>query len=906
MAAVASNSFISYTPNLDKKPQPCTSTASPPNPTFSFQDSRAQPFHKIEQAPEVSIEKKMIQSPVVKSLDRLEVDTKNLEKDVKMCIALEEVRNFVIFEEKIKMFYTDLEMIRIEKGSSLLDQKVAIEKRLLKCNNQLRKAKKAINAKKSSALFGSRKMNELLKIDCELEELEIQALTFEGLKSDKSYRELEQILENLWTRVFSIEAFEDDEKSAKEQLITKIKNVLQELKRRAEENEHQGKAIMTLSLIDEDLAVLKKQAQNFSGPTNDLTYLKLSNDLDSLCKQIETIEEPNEHVYRNKCRLSKDIQLVINNLAEQTTQEKSFPVQNEDPNYLKQVENFQKQWEEVNFNLEVQNTENPKEIIVILKKILESIGTKINALEIVERNQNINAHTQESSKLHQLEELHLQTIQTEIKVQPTVKTIAEMQRIGNEAKIILREIRETDVEKSGKAYENFREKLTICRTTLESIEYNKKSETIETTKKRISKTIDEAFGALEEKSKKCMEQKLALRTSTAFEVMDIDVEIQYLRQQIKNFTGTTKGEHYQKIKDGLTVCLVKLETMNDIQINKQDNIQLIQNYHQELETKLAENQVKSSNLKVSFKRQVSSEIKAIVEQVQKFKMQVDRFSGAFESLPYKQIEENLKTCSGKLDGVDVKGDEKLEKAKAQTKQKIQKYLNILEDKSTKSSKEVDEQEENQLKISSLDTNAAQDKINKLRDKLEVIKNKTQDFSGRYKDAGYRNIEEELLSCSEEFKSIDHQNFQPIIQSIQQYDDYIKKLLQYFEEKSKMNQIEEQSQLIQKIDDPLQILNVIDYRLKEFKKEVDNFKGTRQDEVYKDLREFVTIQAKELDEVEVGNVAHVREKKRKLMQELQKSTKLLETKAREQSKVELNANVDKNTSGDIKKLETTTF
>ncbi|KAF2906053.1 hypothetical protein ILUMI_00116 [Ignelater luminosus] len=934
----------------------------------------------------------------MRSLDHIQQETQILERDIKNSIELQDIKQFIIYENKIKILYTDLEMIKADEHTPLSEKKATIGKRLIRCNNQIKKFRRN-QEKKSQASIQDGAIHskyqsepkteiELNKIDRELEDLEIKALTFEGIKGDKKYKELEQILESHWTTLYSMDLIEDEERSRRSSMIDRIKNILQELRKRAEENEKQTKAIKSIQTIDQQLQSLKKNIENFRGTPTNSSYIKLDQELRSLWSKLGDIEEPNEHVKRCKAKVINDIQTVLKSFAQDSQKRESQIYENssvvmqsknkiDDDDVLqkqlvKQVEEFQNHWNRLNYNLEVPKitkSEYSTVIIEVLGKILEGVHQKQNALSIIEKRKSTGSlvvakvidNTDKLLKIQKNETnyesynlpasnityqsyyqppdlLQQQIMQTsvvknpenEIKVQPTVKTIGEMQRVGTEAKVLLQQIRQSNCIKNDTEYKMFEVKLQQCKANLESIEYNKRSDTIESNRRRASKTINEAFRALEEKMS--LKQD-AIRSSRAQDFMDIDAEIQYFRQQIKNFTSVVKDKQYEKVKLGLSDCLNKLQIIDDMHISKQDSIRQIQQYHQELETKLAENQakVKISEQNSEIRRQTSQDIKAIIEQVQKLKLQIERFSGVYDGIYYKQIENNLKGCMEKLDAIDIRGDEKLQSAIVQTKQKIQKYLRILEDKSTKMLEQepykenvikenLAPQKEQAIAVASapvksklqrqsqIDPDSPHHRINSLRDKLVVIKDQTEIFTGTYNDEKYKGIETELMSCFEELKGINDRGHKSVIISKEQYADYIEKLMQYFEDKAKLqdeaakptvskednvikitNQIQlKQSNQNFKIGDPTEELSIIEEKIGELKKRVKNFSGTEEDDSYKDLNQDITTHIIKLDNVQAGNVAHVREMKRKLILELQNCTELLEDKVKNQSEASLTA------------------
>lgn len=952
--------------------------------------------HKQIDQPVVVNKDKQQKLDFVKSLDHIEQETQILERDIKNSIELEDAKQFIIYESKIKILYTDLEMIMVDEHTPLSEKKASIGKRLIRCNNQIKKFRRNHEKKSQASIRDGaiqskyqsepKTENELNKIDRDLEDLEIQALTFEGIKGDKKYKELEQLLENHWTTLYSMDLIEDEERNRRSSMIDRIKNILQELRKRAEENEKQTKAIKSIHKIDQQLQSLKKEVEDFQGTPTESSYIKLDQELRSLWGKLGEIEEPNEHVRRCKSRVINDIQTVLKSFAQDSQKRESQIYENasvvtkpktkidEDDvlqrQLIKQVEEFHNHWNQLNYNLEVPKitkSEYSTVIIDILGKILEGVHQKQNALSIIEKRKSTGSlviakvidNTDKVAKIQKteikyenynlptssityqsyyqppdlLQQQIMQTsivknLETEIKVQPTVKTIGEMQRVGTEAKSLLQQIRQSNCMKNDTEYKMFEAKLQQCRTNLESIEYNKRSDTIESNRRRASKTINEAFRALEDKMSLKQE---AIRSSRAQDFMDIDAEIQYFRQQIKNFTGVVKDKQYEKIKLGLSDSLNKLQIIDDMHISKQDSIRQIQQYHQELETKLAENQakVKISEQNSEIRRQTSQDIKAIIEQVQKLKLQIERFSGVHDGIYYKQVESNLKSCMEKLDAIDIRGDDKLQNAIVQTKQKIQKYLRILEDKSTKPVEQepykehvikenLVSQKENSVAVASapvksklqrqsqIDPDSPHHKINSLRDKLVVIKDQTEEFSGAYNDEKYKRIEKELMSCFDELKDINDRGHKSVIISKEQYADYIEKLMQYFEDKAKLQEeaakpavskednvikITNQIQLKQsnqnfKIGDPTEELSVIEGKVAGLKERVNNFTGTAESDSYKDLNQDITTHMIMLDNVQAGNVAHVREMKRKLILDLQNYTGLLEDKVKNQPETSL--------------------
>ncbi|XP_031353634.1 early endosome antigen 1-like [Photinus pyralis] len=773
------------------------------------------------------------------TLSRIEEDTQKLERDIKLCIELDDYNQLKLLKRKIQLLYTDLEMIVVENHTPLSEQKAAIGKRLIKYNNQIRKNKRG-------------NLQQLENIDKKVERLGAEALLFEGIGGDIKCKSIQQELENYWTMVYPFECVNDEEKNKKAHIVAKIKNTMDELAKRVEANRREFEALGKLTEQSTKINELQGKTTNFVGRANDPAFGKIDKELRFLWTVLSEIEDVSEKVRGKKGAAITQIQTALNTLNERALchEEARIPEETEESILLNKVKSFENQWNGLNHNLQVHkiSSDVSKLIVDVLKRVSNGTAQKVNALDVIEKRRSTGSLVTVKilDTVGEVKRLP-PPVETEIKAQPAVKAIGEMQRIGLQAKAILQEIRESKCTKHDKEYERLRSMLEECRSSLEKIDYNKKSDTIESNKRRALKTIMESIRVLEEKPSK---------NSKACEVMDIHAEIQYFRQQIKTFTGVTKDLNYSKIKQGLSDCLVKLQLIDDDLAIKQDNIRQIQFYHQELETKLAENQAKVKINKeiADAKRQIAQETKNVIEDVQKLKSQVERFSGVYDGLQFQQIQENLNKCSRKLDGIDIVGDEKLENARTQTKQKIQKYLQVLEERSSKP--EI------------VPESSPHRKINVLRDRLVDIKVKTEEFDGKYKDAGYAKIEEELARCLQELKVIDDRGHRSIVLSKEQYEEYIVKLLQYFEDKTKTSEADEE------IADPSEELAAIGHEVADLKGRIDA--GTSD---LAKLQEKGDLLREQLANVNAGDASH----KKQLLEDLEGCKLLLMRKRRNQEK-----------------------
>ncbi|KAF5284386.1 hypothetical protein FQA39_LY17061 [Lamprigera yunnana] len=782
------------------------------------------------------------------TLERLENDTRKLEQDVKLSIQLDDVREFGSLERKVQMLYTDLEMVVVDNDTPLSKYKAAIGKRLIKCNNQMKKYKRI-------SVLG--KQTIIARIERKLENLEIETLTYNGLKNENKYKELKNELEGHLNNLCQIE--EIDENREKFSMIEKIKNTLKELDHRAEENRKQFEANELLTEFQERLRVLKEKIKESTIVDIKVEYIQIDQELRRIWARISEIDDTTGNLHRSKENTINDVQKLLKYLNDKA---KSF-----ENHELARIKEFQNFWNQLNYDLDVQkiDSKDSKSITDILKKISEEINRKTNALETKERRKSTSnmvvtkiLHLEDASK-SQTSLINI-PIQSDIKVQPNVNIISEIHRIESEVKSISNEIKQLNgVQINGNQLNHFRKQLERCESTLKKVEHQDNT-TIDSNKKRVLKALEEAYCILREGTDQ------PHRTSKVCEVMDIHTEIQYFREQIKIFKGTTKDKSYEKIKQGLAECLRKLQLIDEEHPIKQEGIQQIQQYHQELESKLAENQarVKIDEKNIELKRKISQETKNVIEKVQKLKSQIEKFSGVCEGLQYKQLEEELHSCTVKLEDIDTVGDERLENARIQTKQKIRNYIKILKEKSTKN-----EIVQEIRKSQNLD--APHIRINALRDELVKIKKKTETFKGKYKDEEYLTIERDLLTRLEELKLIDDQGHKSVADSKQQYKDYIIKLLAYFEDKTKMSEVESHSDN-DTITDPIKEMSFIESEISALKSKIGQpNKGLKQ------LKQDAISLRQHLREIKVSNVTGVVELKRQLQDRLDECVRIYEEK-----------------------------
>ncbi|XP_018321715.1 spindle pole body component 110-like [Agrilus planipennis] len=964
----------------------------------------------------------------ISTIDLLEQQVENIEKEVKSAVELEDTKQFLILEKKIQILYTDLEMIPSDAHTPMSERKEGLEKRLIKCNNQLKKTKRSmdrrsrtssqIDSKASTSSVVDRRevksvadpvsteqMDEIGKILSELEEYLLKVQVFDGTKKDDDYKRLVGKLEEYWSKVYNIEEFSNIDRTRKIDTIEKIKFLIKKLETKAEQNAKILLAKADINRIEDDLQICNRSINSFRGKKGDDAYTNIDQKLRLLWDNLGRIDAGDAIITKKKNEIIDKVQDALKNLEEKATVENVIePVQvlahqnvlDEDyipQQLLKQAEEFQNHWSQLEYNLNKQklkNKEHYQNIVAVLDNVSESLTFFINehrtSIDSPQSAPNKIQSTSQSAKSSRDEQRaqffnsirnepeHLEqkslasSIVSEIvrnnfildtrnykkpdlissekdlrvavdneesksKIQTLSATnvLAEVQRMRVEAKDLVKQINHSDVGDE-KIYLRIKNELRQLQDSIKAIDSDG-TQTLSLHKTKTEKYINDGLQKLEEKrtelKRKEDEEKSKSAASksesspgrisvsrTLQDIMNIDANVQYLQKQIQKFEGITKDPAYTKIESGLAESQSKLGSIDingydNLRISKNEIIQQIGKYKKELEDKLVDNQKNYKNSNPNLisigseepKRQVSQELKSVIEEVQKLKSQVERFSGIYKGIQYKQIEDSFNLTSAKLEALDSKGNDKIENAKAQTSQKIEQYLKILEDKSMKVAKvspeastEGKEEDVNKNEIvvtttkpvttisATTSPSASTDKninpliisfqqIEALRNKLVTIKESVESFQGTYKDSNYIKLENDLLACKQDINKIEDHSNASINTSKNQYIEYIDKLLKYFEDKMNIDRANSDWDR-----NPLEEMKETEKELSQLKKDIDKFEMSQGEEVLKDLDERLTKLIEKIESIDIGNLTNLRDHKNKILFEIQQTVNLLNDKA----------------------------
>lgn len=812
---------------------------------------------------EKSPKRKRAKREYLASLEQLERKALALELETKRALDEDNFKKYAALKQDIEQLLVKSEMIQVDPHGPLHDQKQALTKKLIRYHRQMQKSnKKSANGKdeRDSRRDSYQQLDDLISTEEALEDLEVRVSQFSGVRGDAAYKQLEQLLESHWTKLYSLDVMGDEDKNRKADDNEKVKRILQNLRRKGDENESERRAVEEMKSIETQLQGLKVAVANVSNKKRD-GYLQVDQSLRELWASLSHVYEATEKTKKQKIHLIAEIQGQLRKLSEGSEDK------NTQSHLIKQAEEFKSHLDQLIHSFEVQkftSRDTLKETLQILEAASEKIQKKLVELQEAEKKfddtdnllqklQNVVLRKQFPrdpilTPEQRSEEVRKRLSQIETAQFEVTKEINAFHKIVARAKELQSNIIASSCLKDDNLYKTFKTKLLELQQALGNMPYTRNTDSIGHSRKKASEAIAAALKHLEEKPTKFSE--------TFQKVMDIDAGVQYLYQQIKAFTGTSKDTQYTKIESELIGHRNKLNQIeantDEIPIRELEN-KIIQ-YQQELAAQLSENQGKTT-------RSSSYEIKKIVEVAQEVKQQIDRFTGTYKGIHYKSIEDKLKTCLSSLSDIDVSTDPKLSYAKQQLNQKINNYYKILEDRSTKP--------EGTNKLPHV-------QINSLRDKLVVIKNDTETFTGCYKDARYKKIEQALKNCSEELKLIEDCGHQSVRISKEQYDDYIVKLLKYFEEKTIAMQPEES------IRDPMEELDVIEQTYKELKKRIVDFEGVYDDENYIEIEDLLVKIMVRIDGVNPGNVAQVRGRRKTLMQDVQNYAKEFEEKTKQET------------------------
>lgn len=771
----------------------------------------------------------------MQTLQQIEKVVLELKANITNAIFCQQTDSFDKYENKIKTICRDLELVDVEEHSPLSEKKKELYDLLIKCNNNIKKAR--------------RKMQRQVAIDIpdyvlarsEMDSLEEEIHRTEALLQDEDdyFGDLKIKFEKLLEKVAAVRNNSD----------------LQDRKKIATEIIQSNLSKIRFLEIQKRLNLLKAQVDGFADVKYSDAFVKLDQQLRHLWDEVSTIEGSEERKFKVIGGIQNAIQTLLKR-AEENAKPKEAEVVEEKPVYQNN-EIFQRQ--------ESQN----QQVKVIDKNPLPTPREEPKQLEeiiddFIRRWHTIKLQT-EANKWN-----HVEQARIKIKLANVVSNIQDiLQAIENQ------EAQELPNETASKYDEN---KQAFSKPVLHVKPETSKS-SVETTKKtdaeQQSGTVARDIG------KRISDNTIyfnftAKRDTTSERLAEIQVAVEGLKAKVLDFNEAVRNTEYERVKSSIEHCVGELKSL---QPKSKALLEQVYELAEDLEIKIAENQSKSI--------QTRTKLKELVERLQNLKKKVDNFTGAYRNVLYTKIENDLKTLINDFVGLNPHGDKKLLYAINQTKQKAQQYLKILE---SKSAKPEDVQETiSQKRASSVPFES----IQKVRTKLLEIKDTAENFKGFTSDASYQQLQTELMWCSRELNGIDDLGRSSIQESKQQYLDYIEEMRKYLEQKAEHRQSEDYviTPIVTEATDPRKQLEQIEESFATTARKVEEFKGKQSDKLYAYLDEMLIMTLIALDNLVVEDGEMV-QRKSYLSSKVHQFSKLLSEKAKAKKLEEQPETVDK--------------
>ncbi|GJQ72398.1 hypothetical protein Trydic_g3479 [Trypoxylus dichotomus] len=673
LAAVESHSFIDQTPKTNKKKMEPVIIEEPPQKNVNVDRDRT-----------------------MMNLSGLEESTATLMKEINRAIDLENTSEFVVFEKKIGILYADLTAMDIEKEDPLYERKESISRKLIRYNNKLKTYKNRNSVTVDKEQQKSQRAEEELKVINQIEEslvdIEIKVTVFEDVKGDPKYRELDQILKGYWAKLQGLDDSSENNRRKKLRTINLIKTNLQALSNRAEENSTKIKAALEkINNLQEDVLAMKVVVDGFQGFKNDLDYTNVDQTIRSLWAKLNDVHSTNSKVEQKKNETIKTIQSMLTTLARNAekyeakvaigreklnqTASHAGSINNKKDNkqdkLVGELSEFENQWKRLSFDIERYLTIENRNNVEIVLKTLQ------NDIDIC---------------IKRLSNKNIETKQTVTHSSSTLSNASQNQNRANRPSILVAKNK------------------------------NDKPKNKTTTFQPEQLLIDELSLSMENKEN-------PQRAATVEHIID---EIEMLQRRLKVITEEIRNSSYSECNE----LKRKLEDVENDLGNIETNLNPVvtESKTEVLKTivslyKMIEEKSKKDT------REEATKLKVIVENLQRIKKKVDCFSGTHGNIQFMQIQRELNECLSSLNDIDCKDNEKLRNNKKQISQKIDHYLNILDERSLK----VDSQEnliaEVEKESFMENTNKLVDKLTEIRSKLEQFEeNKSNNFDKDFRDA----------------------------------------------------------------------------------------------------------------------------------------------------------------------------
>lgn len=655
------------------------------------------------------------------NLSELEESTANLMKEINRAIELESTSELVLLEKKIVILYADLSAMDIEKNDPLYERKESVSRKLIRYNNKLKtfKNRGSTNVEKEheKAKKAEQELQTINQIEESLVDIEVKVMLFEDVKSDQKYRELDQILKGYWAKLQNLEDSSEESRRKKLRTINLVKTNLQALNNKAEENSAKIKAALEkLKNLEEDVLALKVVVDNFQGFKNDVDYTNIDQTIRSLWAKLNDIHSNSPKVEKKKNETIKTIQTMLETLGRNAEKyEKKMATSREKLNSAAQGNKSE-------------NIQNDKLVGELndFKTRWKRLSSDIEKYLTIENQNNV--------------ETVLITVQKDINscIQKIPDKLSELKY-------------QTTIDGKSDFTPNISQTSTL----------------VVKSKEEKSKTKPSNFQPqellIEELSTSVYEQQPP-RASSVEHIID---EIERLNDRLKIITEEVQNCSPNECAE----FKIKLQEVEDDLNNIETNLNPVVTESKAEVLKTIESRYKMIEEKSKKDtKEETAKLKIIIENLQKLKKKVDCFSGTHGNIQFVQIQMELSDCMSALDAIDCKDNEKLESNKKQIRQKINHFLNILDERSLKVSSQEDLVSEVDKEIFIDNTNKLVDKLTDIRAKLEQYdSHKNNNFEKDFHNA--RSLFDHIIPVTEED-----------IKNCSYYKEYLNQLFTYYQSK----------------------------------------------------------------------------------------------------------------------------
>nr|XP_022917049.1 interaptin-like [Onthophagus taurus] len=583
------------------------------------------------------------------NLDEVEQRANVLEEEINRAISLEERNKFKFLEQKLNMLYSDLTKIE-DAGSKSINRKESINKSLM------RQAKKLQNVKqdKKGSLKKANKVNDkdndrekdkeiITKIEEELSDVEIRVLTFEELKSDAKYRDLDQILKGYWANLSNLGDSSEENRRRKLKTIDLIKKMLQELAKRAEENSKRiNLALDKINDVEDEVISLKKGVETFVGLKNDAEYNNYDQKLRSLWAKLNDVHNSYEAVVNRKEEIIGNIQYLLKTLFDNASSKNKAINESCKSYLLEDLEDFENKWvvldKSIRSNLKSDEREQICEIIESLdqnlQKTLRHLNQKSQQKVIIKEKEFEGIRKIASSKNLDQEGRNMTPPERLISELTISNVLTSLNMIENDADELKNKILKSNNQNDG----DFKKDLDDLYLKIDQLE-SCSNPTVVDQKNKILQKLSEI-------------NSLRFNVGNTNRLKTIVENVQKLKKKVDCFSGTHKNVNYVNIEEGLRDCLKELDEIisdND-KINKTKD-QLIGKIMRYLEI------LDERSLKVSSQEDLTknfSEIASdIVKNLTKIRNDLEKFE--FGNLTETVlIEAEIKRCRDDIKSLNPK------------------------------------------------------------------------------------------------------------------------------------------------------------------------------------------------------------------------------------------------------------